>query len=53
VASLVGNSHQGGPGPSGLIHEEAHPIVMYAVDKRQVSNKRRGFWSTVRINANV
>jgi len=29
VASPVGNSPQGGPGPSGLVHEEAHPNISY------------------------
>ena len=27
VASPVGNSLQGGPGLSGLVHEEAHPCI--------------------------
>jgi len=27
VASPVGNSAQGGPGLSGLVHEEAHPCI--------------------------
>jgi len=29
VASPVGNSPQGGPGLSGLVHEEAHPSISY------------------------
>jgi len=29
VASPVGNSPRGGPGLSGLVHEEAHPSISY------------------------
>jgi len=29
VASPVGNSPQGGPELSGLVHEEAHPSIYY------------------------
>jgi len=29
VVSPVGNSPHGGPGPSGLVHEEAHPSISY------------------------